>query len=67
MRALTREDQDRVYTANQQFVALLGELEIPIDWVSVPGVGHKTGQLYQRFCLESLTFITHAFADTGEP
>lgn len=54
-------DQDRLYPANKKFVQLLNELQIPVDWVMIPGVAHDTGQLYRRVGLESLAFMTRDF------
>jgi len=54
-------DQDRLYAANEKFVQLLRKLEIPIDWITAPGVAHETGKLYRLFGLDGLTFM---FTDT---
>ncbi len=55
-------DKDMLYPANRQFVQLLNELKIPVEWVTIPDVAHDTGQLYRRVGSESLAFMGRDFA-----
>lgn len=55
-------DSDGLYDSNVKFKALLDELKIPVDWVSVPGVAHCTQCLYEETGVASLKFIAESFA-----
>lgn len=55
-------DQDQHHAANLKFKGFLEGLNIPVSWVSMPGVGHDTSGLFDRVGVESLTFIHEAFA-----
>lgn len=48
---------DRLFGLNVEFQELLKKLNIPVDWVPVPGVAHDTKGLYHRVGLESLRFF----------
>jgi enterochelin esterase-like enzyme len=54
-------DQDGLFGTNLKFQALLDELKIPVDWVTVPGVAHDTRGLYRRVGVESLRFMEAGF------
>ncbi len=58
-------DQDGLYKANVEFKELLGKLNIPVEWVPVPGVAHDTRGLYVRVGLESLKFMERHFVAKG--
>lgn len=60
-------DADRLFALNQEFKETLGKLEIPVDWVPVPGVGHDTKGLFDRVGVESLRFIETGFAVPRQP
>jgi endo-1,4-beta-xylanase len=50
-------DQDRLLQVNTEFRDKLKELNIPVEWVAVPGLAHDTRGLYVRVGLDSLKFI----------
>jgi endo-1,4-beta-xylanase len=54
-------DQDQHHAENLKFKAILEGLQIPVSWVSVPGVGHDTTGLFSRVGVESLAFMHEAF------
>jgi len=55
-------DQDSLYPLNKEFLEFLGTVDIPVSWVSVPGVAHETKRLYDRVGVESLEFMQRGFA-----
>lgn len=55
-------DKDGLYDVNVKLKDRLTELNIPVDWVSVPGVAHDTKGLFDRTGVESLRFMHAAFA-----
>jgi enterochelin esterase-like enzyme len=54
-------DADGLYGSNVKFKAVLDSLNIPVDWVSVPGVAHNTQGLFEATGLESLHFFEESF------
>jgi endo-1,4-beta-xylanase len=54
-------DADYLYESNVRLKDLLESLNIPVDWVSVPGVAHNTMGLYEEVGLESLGFLHESF------
>jgi enterochelin esterase-like enzyme len=60
-------DKDSLYVLNTEFRDLLRSLEIPVDWVSIPGVAHDTKGLYQRVGVESLRFMQAQSDATPQP
>lgn len=59
-------DSDWLFTSNVKFKAHLDSLQIPVDWVVVPGLAHCTQCLYEQVGVESLTFIEEAFAASAK-
>ena len=55
-------DKDGLYDVNVRLKDRLAALNIPVDWVSVPGVAHDTKGLFDRTGLESLKFMHAAFS-----
>lgn len=50
-----------LYRLNVEFKEMLKKLNVPVDWVSVPGVAHDTKGLYDRAGLDSLKFLEKRF------
>ena len=54
-------DADSLYPANIALKDRLAALNIPVDWVPVPGVAHDTKGLFNRVGVESLKFMHAQF------
>jgi enterochelin esterase-like enzyme len=50
-------DADGLYPLNVEYKNTLLQRNIPVDWVSVPGVAHDTKGLFDRVGVDSLRFI----------
>ncbi len=53
-------DADSLFPLNVKFKDKLIAMGVPVDWVSVPGVGHDTKGLFDRVGLDSLKFMRNA-------
>jgi hypothetical protein len=54
-------DQDKNHADNLKFKAFLETQNIPVSWVSIPGVAHETKALFDRVGVESLAFMNEGF------
>ena len=57
--------RDGLYGWNQDFRALLEGLEIPHEYIFVPGVAHNYRELEERTARQTAAFYRKAFADVG--
>ena len=55
-------DQDSLHPLNVEFKDFLATVNIPVSWVSIPGVAHDTTGLYNRVGVESFKFMHEGFA-----
>lgn len=55
-------DQDNLHEPNLKFKAFLEAQRIPVSWVSIPGLGHQTKELFDRVGIEGIRFMQDAFA-----